>query len=94
MTETDDPKAMSMLLARLTRVQTLRAVAQGSKLGVNDGTRALCNPAEVAPLATKKKGTAAAHLNRKHGPRISVLQSVNDNRVRFVPAKLFEMWEQ
>jgi hypothetical protein len=94
MTRTEDPKARAMLQNRLNRVQTLRAVAQGSKLGANDGTRALYNPAEVASLATARKGTAAAHLNRTHGQTISVLQSVRDNEVRFVPAKLFEMWEQ
>ena len=84
MAETKNPAKLSPLLARLARVQRLRAAAQGSKLGVYDGTRALYTPAEVAPLATKLKGAAAAHLNRTHGQTISVLQSVADKKVRFV----------
>jgi len=94
MAESTDIKQLARLAARLARVGKLRATAQGSKLGVNDGTRAMYNPSEVAPLATQIKGLDAAHHNRTHGQTVSVLQSVEDASIRFVPAKLFEMWEQ
>ena len=94
MAEATDTKQIGRLAAQLERTGKLRAEAQGSKLGVNDGTRAMYNPSEVAPLATQLKGTDAAHHNRTQGQTVSVLQSVADGSTQFIPAKLFEMWEQ
>ena len=89
--ETAQATHLPRLRANLTRLHTLRSKAAGGQLGTQDGTRTIYKPAEVAPLATKLKGSRASHANKVHGQTVSLLQHTTG--ASFLPAKLFELWE-